>query len=899
MILGILSEAAVVASQKPVAAGQQYSAQQSTCPARSVNYITQSLPQQCLAKSWQHQGSSKKTSNSLLPDENDINKSAYIDTELITVTATLVTQPNSSLSFAETEASAPTQTDVSLPATSTSTHSPYQTTSAPTDEPDADNDSPLDNENFLSFEEWKRRNLVKVGQSPEHVGNRGGQEDGGTRHRPGGISSALDSLGEDTEIEIDFGGFGSSGAVVGANDPDADQSKDKVHETLQDGSSHRSHSRGKDAGKTCKERFNHASFDCAATVLKTNPECKGSTSVLVENKDSYLLNKCSAKNQFFIVELCNDILVDTIVLANFEFFSSMFRTFRVSVSDRYPVKLDKWRELGSFEARNSRQVQAFLVEDPQIWARYLRIEFLTHYGNEYYCPVSLLRVHGTTMMEEFNHDVKGSRTEDEMEPDIAESGTEDGKVFDVVTAENLKTASTSKVQNQTDQTSLTNTASENPTPLPTPKAEDVMPTPAMQMTANVHTSPNLLLRNRMQLMFLSNLTCSPASSEFVTFSSFTEKPSATTQTTTEKSSLIRQSDPASIPPVVSRTTQTSRPAESGGQSTTLAKPTKSTEPASKTSVDSPIQSNAATSPSSPSTSQSSTPASRASTSATGPPPSNPTTQESFFKSVHKRLQLLEANSTLSLQYIEEQSRILRDAFAKVEKRQLAKTSAFLESLNTTVLTEIRDFRNQYDQLWQSTVLELSSQRAHSQQEIVALSSRLTVLADEVVFQKRMAILQFLLILVCLGLVLFSRSSSSTATLLELPPVVQNAWNKSSTSLSRYAPHLDTPPASPSSTRPPSRYDSSGRDFTSHRRGLSEYSAISTDEGRKSPDVTPPTPTSQHSSDIGNLNVAAEHNHDESLDGELDKRQIKSSPSTPLGLRDGQKNSIDNDYLRPG
>ena len=35
-----------------------------------------------------------------------------------------------------------------------------------------------------------------------------------------------------------------------------------------------------------------------------------------------------------------------------------------------------------------------------IWAKYLRIEFLTHYGTEYYCPFSQIKVFGTTMMEE-------------------------------------------------------------------------------------------------------------------------------------------------------------------------------------------------------------------------------------------------------------------------------------------------------------------------------------------------------------------------------------------------------------------------------------------------------------------------------------------------------------------
>jgi len=31
------------------------------------------------------------------------------------------------------------------------------------------------------------------------------------------------------------------------------------------------------------------------------------------------------------------------------------------------------------------------------------MQLLTHYGNEFYCPVSLLRAHETTMMEEFKH----------------------------------------------------------------------------------------------------------------------------------------------------------------------------------------------------------------------------------------------------------------------------------------------------------------------------------------------------------------------------------------------------------------------------------------------------------------------------------------------------------------
>jgi len=51
-----------------------------------------------------------------------------------------------------------------------------------------------------------------------------------------------------------------------------------------------------------------------------------------------------------------------------------------------------------------------------------------------------------------------------------------------------------------------------------------------------------------------------------------------------------------------------------------------------------------------------------------PPPTASTAQGSFFKTLDEPLSLLEADVPLWLQHIEEQSRILRDAFVMVEKR---------------------------------------------------------------------------------------------------------------------------------------------------------------------------------------------------------------------------------------
>jgi hypothetical protein len=147
-------------------------------------------------------------------------------------------------------------------------------------------------------------------------------------------------------------------------------------------------------------------------------------------------------------------------------------------------------------------------------------------------------------------------------------------------------------------------------------------------------------------------------------------------------------------------------------------------------------------------------------------------QESFFKTITKRLQHLESNTSLSLQYIEEQSRFLQEVLLKMERKQITRVDSFLDTLNKTVLSELRNVRTQYDQIWQSTVLALETQREQSQREVVALTSRLNILADEVVFQKRMAILQSVLLLSCLVLVIFSRgglAALDSASFAAFPP----------------------------------------------------------------------------------------------------------------------------------
>lgn len=455
----------------------------------------------------------------------------------------------------------------------------------------------------------------------------------------------------------------------------------------------------------------------------------------------------------------------------------MIRNFRVSVSDKYPVKMEKWKNIGTYEARNSREIQAFLIENPQIWARYLRIEFLSHYGNEYYCPLSLVRVHGTRMLESWKEteaigedddgdDGEDQNAEEQFVPEAVadvvkeeEKLTAELKEAQAAIKELIKTAEefvadTNSSQLEDVNCSLESIFSEQPS---TPwvrtslidlfelgLTEDICPAvdvPVAQTATQVIAESIRNLTIRATPTATLSPTPNPTNGipmEYMS-SSFLKSPKSVSREDLPptESSSITSADPDA--------TRTTSDMQESVSSITIA------AAANKQNVT--VQKNKTTSTSSASSSL-------------------PTIQESFFKAVSRRLQLLETNSTLSLSYIEAQSKILREAFSKVEKKQLQKTTTFLDILNSTVLAELRVFRQQYDEIWQSTVISLESQREESRREILAISARLNILADEVVFQKRMSIVQSMLLLLCLGLVIFSRVSS--AGHLDIPSLQSRA-----------------------------------------------------------------------------------------------------------------------------
>ncbi|XP_078263931.1 SUN domain-containing ossification factor isoform X2 [Rhinoraja longicauda] len=211
----------------------------------------------------------------------------------------------------------------------------------------------------------------------------------------------LAELAQDTEVPrgVDGGDSTSIPSKDSGDIPSFDEWKKKVMEEEKEKSqSLHTSSGGLHSAKKLQKNFNnYASVECGAKILAANPEAKSNSAILMENMDLYMLNPCSTKI-WFVIELCEPIQVRQFDVANFELFSSTPKDFLVSISDRYPT--NKWVKLGTFHALDERTVQSFPL-DEQMYAKYVKVELVSHFGSEHFCPLSLIRVFGTSMVEEY------------------------------------------------------------------------------------------------------------------------------------------------------------------------------------------------------------------------------------------------------------------------------------------------------------------------------------------------------------------------------------------------------------------------------------------------------------------------------------------------------------------
>ena len=106
------------------------------------------------------------------------------------------------------------------------------------------------------------------------------------------------------------------------------------------------------------DRFNFASSDCSARVHYAHNSARSVSSLLSSKKDRYMLSPCNTpENKYIVVELCDFIRIDTVQLANFEFFSGVFKDFTIHVAPAYDENLENWTFAGIYRARNIRGIQ--------------------------------------------------------------------------------------------------------------------------------------------------------------------------------------------------------------------------------------------------------------------------------------------------------------------------------------------------------------------------------------------------------------------------------------------------------------------------------------------------------------------------------------------------------------
>nr|XP_043607486.1 SUN domain-containing protein 5 [Erigeron canadensis] len=148
--------------------------------------------------------------------------------------------------------------------------------------------------------------------------------------------------------------------------------------------------------------YNYASASKGAKVVAHNKEANGASNILGLDHDKYLRNPCSVVDKYVIIELAEETLVDAVKIANFEHHSSNFKQFSLSGSLVFPA--ETWYPLGTFVAVNVKHHQYFKLPEPK-WARYMKLNLVSHYGSEFYCTLNLFEVYGVDAIERMLEDL--------------------------------------------------------------------------------------------------------------------------------------------------------------------------------------------------------------------------------------------------------------------------------------------------------------------------------------------------------------------------------------------------------------------------------------------------------------------------------------------------------------
>ncbi|KAF8817056.1 hypothetical protein BYT27DRAFT_7075657 [Phlegmacium glaucopus] len=516
------------------------------------------------------------------------------------------------------------------------------------------------------------------------------------------------------------------------------------------------------------DRFNYASLDCSARVHTSHRSAKSASSILSSKRDRYMLSPCNSpkEKKFVVVELCDDIRIDTVQLANFEFFSGVFKDFSVSVAKTYSTDVDGWTHVGTYRAKNVRGVQSFHPPTSlRDFYRYIRIDFETHYGNEYFCPVSLLRVYGLTHLEQWKWDIWEAESrvkQADLQKDRKITLPNGAILEDPIPTQTVRINKTSSlnasIDNQSDNTPILS----------------VMDPIAKHITVDKFPSDNSLLSSSPLL----STAISELQTEFTATLSSIETAISTINGPNDPITHILDS-PSTDVHVPSPSSNVNIPSSVVNQSQASNMPISSSGPHSPhpSVYEHAIPNNINASTAVPS--HSSSPPTISGTPAivvgAGSPsvavipavssPVPPTTRgaESIYSTIMNRLTAIESNHTLYTRYIDQQNSVIREVI-----KRLGEDVGRLEGISRAQTL-----------MHQRTVDDWEMQRYQLEMEYHDLVSRVENLSEEIVLEKRLGIAQLCLLL---AVVVFMGLTRGSRTEIEHGPVRFNStsmkeWGK--------------------------------------------------------------------------------------------------------------------------
>lgn len=417
-------------------------------------------------------------------------------------------------------------------------------------------------------------------------------------------------------------------------------------------------------------RYNYASPDCSARVISSSSGSQHASSVLHKSKDRYMLTPCNAKEHWVVIELCDEIRIEAIEIGMFEFFSGVVKDVVLSVDvledededdqDVSPGEAQsnksEWEEVGTFTAKNVRGNQVFSLPSPTAFHRFIRLDFPSYYGKEYYCPISSVKAYGMNQMEAFKWE---SRRNKQREDEWARKQVEEERkrkltlaqvVEPVVESSSGASAgvpletSRSRVTHE-DQAQTSEGAQKEAVTAISSSAQSKAAEPSdTTMTADVSLDTNGSLS-----------LPDPGQTETAA-----DTPQDRTRTAQAQAPTSRvDHNNTVIPTTTVDEGDGDKPEQSTANATSSGVPT-STETATKaeTRSDEPVNTTRINTKVTPSITMS------------APPRQNNVkadSSESIYAFIIRRLNALEGNATLGMMYVEEQSRVNRGLYNRLEK----------------------------------------------------------------------------------------------------------------------------------------------------------------------------------------------------------------------------------------